>query len=220
MLIVIHACHARMWYVRDFLVPALRAQGIGDGEIRVWQDWTGAGNLLSCVDCFRACGLLPEGAWHLQDDVLPSRRFAELARANDEGVVCGFCNEDFGPDAAVKGTAPVPFMWNGFQCVRVPAETAEEFARWFYTEAQRRPGAYQRYIAERKYDDTFWRDFMQEWHGDGTVLNLAPNIVEHVDWLIGGSVINKGRLKQQYRSAYWEDEDLVEELGRKISARG
>ena len=219
MKIMIHTCQKRRWYVNDYMIPALTAQGIPREDIFVWLDWSGAGNLLSCVDSFRACGLLPGGTWHLQDDVIISRRFAELAEANDEGVVCGFGSTDFGPSMAETGKQPAIFMWNSFQCIRIPNELAFEFASWFYTDAQYRDGDYQRYIVEKKYDDTFWRDFMLERHRDMTITNLTPNIVDHVDYIIGGSVINVGRQKLQYRSAFWEDEDLVEALAEEMKNR-
>ena len=205
MKIMIHACHRRMWYVNEFLLPSLLAQGIPEKDIYVWLDWTGAGNLISCVDSFRACGL--------------SRRFAELAAANDEGLVCGFANEDFGPFMQEQGLQPASFMWNGFQCLRIPNELAHEFSQWFYTDAQHREGDYQRFVREKKYDDTFFRDFMLERHKDMQVMNLVPNIADHVDYIIGGSVINVGRQKLVYRSAFWEDEDLVENLAEAVRLR-
>lgn len=219
MKIMIHACHKRLWYVREFLVPSLLAQGIPEEDVFVWLDWAGAGNLISCVDSFRACGLLPGGTWHIQDDVIISRRFGELAAANDDGVVCGFANEDFGPFMQETGRQPASFMWNSFQCIRIPNELAVEFASWFYNDAQHREGEYQRFIREKKYDDTFWRDFMLERHKDMTITNLTPNIVDHVDYIIGGSVINVGRQKLVYRSAFWEDEDLVEALAEAVGNR-
>ena len=216
---MIHACHKRMWYVNEFLVPSMLAQGIPEEDVFVWLDWTGAGNLISCMDSFRACGIVPGGTWHLQDDVIISRRFAELTAAHDEGVVCGFANEDFGPFAQNCGQQPAALMWNGFQCLRIPNALAFEFAQWFYTDAMKRKGDYQRYVQEKKYDDTFWRDFMLERHADLFVYNLAPNVADHIDYIIGGSVINQGRQKLVYRAYYWEDEDLVKELEEKIKAR-
>lgn len=218
MKIMIHTCSKRRWYVYDYMIPSLLAQGIPREDIFVWLDWTGAGNLISCVDSFRACGLVPGGTWHLQDDVIISRRFAELAAAHDDGVVCGFGNEDFGPSMAATGEQPTLFMWNSFQCIRIPNDLAFEFAQWFYTDAQYRThNEYPRFIAEKKYDDTFWRDFMLERHSDMRVYNLAPNIVDHVDYIIGGSIINIGRRKLEYRSAFWEDEDLVDDLAAKMA---
>ena len=60
---------------------------------------------------------------------------------------------------------------------------------------------------------------MLERHKDMTITNLTPNIVDHVDYIIGGSVINVGRQKLVYRSAFWEDEDLVEALAEAVGNR-
>ena len=50
------------------------------------------------------------------------------------------------------------------------------------------------------------------------ILNLAPNIVDHVDRLIGGSVINGLREEPVYRARYWEEEELFEELKAQLDA--
>ena len=42
--------------------------------------------------------------------------------------------------------------------------------------------------------------------------NLKPNIVDHIDHLIGGTLINKNRERFVNRSAYWEDEEIVVHL--------
>lgn len=204
--ILIHACPKRSRYVYGTLIPALLEQGIKEDEIHVWMDHDKQGNLKSCIQSFRACGIWPGGTWHLQDDVYPSKRFAELARAHDEGVVCGFCNEDFGPDILKKGLQPPDLAWNSFQCIRIPNKLAEEFVRWFLTVETNRPGRIRTYINENKYDDWFWQQFIIERHQDDLrILNLTPNMVDHVDYLIGGSVINELRIKKIYRAYYWED---------------
>ena len=92
MKILIHACPQRMWYVQEFLAPALQAQGAD--EIEIWNDAEGRGNLASCMASF-AARTGDGGTWHIQDDVLPCRDFVERCRQNDEGVVYGFCNEQF-----------------------------------------------------------------------------------------------------------------------------
>lgn len=210
--ILIHACLKRNWYVYKHLIPSLLTQGIREDEIHVWMDIANEGNLKSWVNSCRACGIWPGGTWHLQDDVIISRRFAEMARKYDEGVVCGFCNEDFGPYTHTVGMQPPVFAWNSFQCIRIPNTLAEEFYIWFYNHAVNKP-EYAERIRRNKYDDWFWQQFIIEEHSDDLrVMNLKPNIVDHVDYLIGGSVINTGRPKFQYRAAFWEDEDLVETL--------
>lgn len=215
---MIHACPQRMWYVNDFLIPSMRVQGIPEDEITVWNDTEGKGNLFSCMEAFRACGEREGGTWHIQDDVILSRDFAEKTRAHDEGVVCGFGCRNFGPFMDNVGRAPARFMWYSFQCIRIPDELAGECSKWFFDEAVNWP-RYTMWVAERKHDDSFWRDFILERHGDLWVTNLSPNIVDHIDYLMGGTTINRLRSAKINRSACFPDEDLVEALAEQLKNR-
>ena len=215
---MIHACPQRMWYVREYLIPSMEAQGILPQEIMVWNDKDGKGNLFSCMESFRACGKLEGGTWHLQDDVLICRDFAERTHAHDEGIVCGFGCQSFGPSMQERGLVHVIFMWYSFQCIRIPNELAGECADWFFNDAIHR-SKYSQHVYERKHDDWLWREFLLERHRDGWVTNLAPNLVDHVDFLIGGTLINQQRNLQINRAAFFEDRDLVKELERQIKQR-
>lgn len=51
-----------------------------------------------------------------------------------------------------------------------------------------------------------------------TAINIFPCIVDHIDYLMGGTVINKQRKGK--RPAYWRSEDLnkaVAELEEKLA---
>jgi hypothetical protein len=213
---MIHACPRRMWYVNDYLLPSMRAQGID--EVEIWNDTEGKGNLLACMEAFRACGEREGGTWHLQDDVLISRDFAERTRAPVDGVVCGFGCQNSGPSMQERGKVPMAFMWYSFPCIHIPNNLAGECAAWFFEDAIRRT-QYAAQVSDRKHDDWFWREFLLERHRDGWVTNLAPNLVDHVDFLIGGTLINQQRNLQINRAAFFPDTDLVEELERKIKDR-
>ena len=213
---MIHACPQRMWYVKRYLIPSLLTQGVEN--IEVWNDTEGKGNLFSCMEAFRACGEREGGTWHLQDDVLICRDFAERARAHDDGIVCGFGCQNFGPSMQERGRVPAVFMWYSFQCIRIPNELAGECAAWFFDDAMHRT-RYARHVFERKHDDYLWREFLLERHRDLWVTNLAPNLVDHIDHLIGGTLINQQRRLQINRSAFFEDQDLVEELERRMRKR-
>ena len=82
--IVIHAVPERLWYVEEFLLPSLDAQGAD--SVRVWTDSDRRGNLVSCMECFAAMEG-GGGAWHIQDDVLLCRDFVRLARRNSQQAV-------------------------------------------------------------------------------------------------------------------------------------
>ncbi len=220
---LIHACPQRMWYVEEFIVPSLRAQGIREDEIEIWNDAEGKGNLFSCMESFRACGERakenPEsGTWHLQDDILICRDFAERTRGYTEGIVCGYACRNFGNFLQERGVQPVQFLWYSFPCIRIPDAIAGECAHWFFTRAVKRE-KWKKEVEQGKSDDWFFRNFLLERHSDMTVLQLDPGLVEHIDWLIGGTTINQQRSWAQTRAAFWRDEELVWELEEKLKHR-
>ena len=92
MRILIHAVPERMWYVNEFLVPSLEAQGADN--IEIWNDTEHQGNLAACMESF-ATRKGDGGTWHLQDDVLICRNFVERCRDLDDGIVFGFCCRNF-----------------------------------------------------------------------------------------------------------------------------
>ena len=214
---MIHACLARMWYVKDFLIPSMMSQGIRGDDITVWNDSGGKGNLASCLESFASLKDTPGGTWHLQDDVMISRDFAartkELAGSS---IICGFCYSGYeAGDPPVTGWVFPVLMWNScFLCVYIPNETAANFVSWFYTEARARP-EYSGWVESGKHDDTFFHQYCVEQRPNTLVFNHAPHLVEHVDYLIGGSVINKWR-GHASRGCYFEDDDLTEELTRAV----
>lgn len=213
--IMIHACLKRLWYVTNFLVPSIIAQGVPPDDIRIWLDENGDGCLISCMKAFEECGRYPGGTWHLQDDVLVCRDFAKRCQEHDDGVVNGYVFrgfEDFEPQV---GKVPSLFSWNSFPCVRIPNNLAGECAEWFWNDARYRE-SYHEWVESGKHDDGFWHDFYYELYPHGMVHNLKPNLVEHVDYLIGGSTVNEWR-GYLCPAEYFEDHDLVEELKNKLA---
>ena len=216
--VMIHACPQRMWYVDGFLVPALAAQGAD--RVRIWNDTDAHGCLTACMEAFASCAG-DGGTWHIQDDVLLSRDFVRAAREHDEGVVYGFCCEYFLDDPDLTGTVYVPDAWHSFQCVRIPDSYARECAEWYFSGAWRQESPEpELYALEAKNegDDGFFREFLQCRHGTETVRNMRPNMVEHVDLLLGGSVLHA---YGEYRATahYWNDKDLVAQLRTELKAR-
>lgn len=211
--VLIHACPRRMWYVEEFLIPALEDQGAD--HIEVWNDTEGKGNLRACMESFAARSG-EGGTWHIQDDVLIRRDFVELCRKYDDGVVYGFCNEQFQDDPGQTGRVSVEDAWHSFQCVRIPDAYARECAAWLHTGGRNNEN-YSLWVASAKMDDSVFRAFLISEHGREMVTNLRPNLVEHVDWIVGGSILSpyRGFIARAY---YWDDEDLVNEL--KEAVRG
>lgn len=212
---MIHSVPSRQWYVDDFIIPAMLEQGIKEEEITVYCDKARKGNLFGCMDAFRYCGNHPAdgGTWHIQDDVLLSRKFAERTRKYNDGIVCGVVVKDWGPNWLATGVQPVRELWYSFQCIRIPDEIAGECAEWFYEDASKRPQSkYRSRITRNKHDDDFFQFFLLEKYPNINIRNLKPNIVDHVDYMIGGSLINSERKRAVNRVAYWEDEDLIQKL--------
>lgn len=210
---LIHTCLLREWYVRRHLVPSMLAQGIPESDIEVWVDFERLGNLRAFVHTMRECGKRKGATWHLQDDVIISRRFFEVCQQYDEGIVCGFATAAYVKSGMFPGYVSPHFMWYSFPCIHIPNELAAEFAEW-YDEASRRE-CYRVWVEKNKFDDSFFREFLIERHKNIKALNLAPNLVNHVDYLIGGSSINPTR-RDRAVSVYWDDDDLVENLSKQL----
>lgn len=213
---LIHACPQRRWYVDRFLVPSLKAQGAEN--IEVWCDIEKKGNLKACMESFAARSG-DGGTWHLQDDVIICHDFVERCEEHDEGVVFGFCCRNFNDRLDAYGDVYIPDAWNSFQCVRIPDQYARECADWVFSEAWRKESASMELPILwdlNKGDDTFFHEFMLCRHGYETAENLKPNLVDHIDHLIGGSSLHLWR-DFIARAEYFDDLYLIDELKKVIN---
>lgn len=218
MQIMIHACPAREWYVNEYMIPSLVAQGIDKDQIIVWVDRDGAGNLASCIDSFFVAAQNGRDTWHLQDDVIISETFVKRARAAPDGLICGFCVAEYENGNDTQGQTIARYMWqSSFPCIRVPDKLAGKFVDWYIDEAQSRDDL-KPYIETGKKDDFLFYVFMLEKNFAYPVTNMVPHLVDHVDWLIGGSTINKTR-DFIARAAHWQEHNLIEELKIKLANR-
>ena len=217
--IMIHACPKREWYVDEYLWPSLIEQGIPPDNIIVWVDRYGRGNLSSCIETFTQVSEMPGDTWHLQDDVIVCRDFRDRIMSIPPGLVCGFCVEKYEYyKPPVTGPTTVWNMWqSSFPCIKIPNWIAKEFVEWFINEGQFREDL-RKYTSTGKKDDTLFYTFMLEKHAKEPVLNMKPNLVDHIDYLIGGSVINTTR-DFIARACYWDDNELIEELKSKLASR-
>lgn len=214
MKILIHACPKRMWYVEGFLVPELKRQGADC--IEIWNDWQGLGNLRACMASF-AVRQGDGGTWHIQDDVLLCRDFVERCRQHNEGVVYGFCNEQFEDDPQQVGRVSIEDAWHSFQCVRIPDAYARGCAAWLEG-AGKNHAYYPLWTSSGKMDDSVFRAYMLAEHPRDMVENLRPCLVEHVDAIIGGSALYPWR-GFWARAYWWDDEDLVHELKEAVKGK-
>lgn len=212
---LIHMTPERAWYVDNFLIPSMKEQGIADELIFKWNDDSHKGNLISCMNSFVACKRIEGGTWHLQDDVIISRNFAKRTKGYQEEIVCGICIASVGPHVDSTGVVRAEHMWHSFQCIYIPNYIAADCGRWFYSEAIHEE-RFKKRIADGKSDDFIFRRFVVENYRDKVdIVNLKPNLVDHIDFLIGGTLINPDRTKEM-RAKYFPDTSLIEELRGKI----
>lgn len=212
---MIHTCNDREWYVYKFLIPSMLEQGINAEDIITYVDSSRLGNLLSCMDSFDSTGNIHcSGIWHLQDDIIISSKFKELTEYYDtSGVVCGYCGTEDTHKHICGETTPKQ-MWYSFPCIRIPTHISYACSEWYFLFANRNP-EYRLWVDAGKHDDSFFELYMQEYCHYLTVLNLKPNLVDHIDYLIGGSLINKIR-SEPARSAYFEEQYLIDNLKKQL----
>lgn len=203
--IVIHTYPARLWYVNNFLVPSLIDQGLTD--IIIFNDKYHIGNLMAFILSLKNIG----DAWHLQDDVIISKDFAKRIKKY-KNISCGFCAEGFQTEI-VEGTTNIKNMWYSFPCLFIPGNIAEEFYSWF--KDQEKNIDFIQMINTGKMDDLIFKEYLQQKHPDMLIDNIVPNLVDHIDFLIGGSICNKAR-KKIARAKYFPDPELVKDLESRV----
>lgn len=210
---LIHSCNERQWYVEQYLIPSMLKQGIQENDITIYQDKEEKGCLDSCMHTFLN---VPKdgGTWHLQDDVVIASNFKEMTERYDYGLVCGICTQFDGNMG--YGMTDVEGMWYSFPCIRIPNKVARRCAKWYYNESIH-DLQYRMWIRKQKYDDSMFRRYLELHESKITVLNLYPNIVNHIDYLIGGSVINKIRDKSiDTMAKYWIDDKTLQDIEKEL----
>ena len=108
-------------------------------------------------------------------------------------------------------------MWYSFPCIHVPRSIANECAQWYF-EFVTHNSQYSMWIREKKRDDSIFWIYVQDYCDQiKTVFHMKPNIVDHVDYLIGGSIINRIRPEKETHAAYFEEEILVKNLEKLLT---
>lgn len=214
---MIHTCEKREWYVNNYLLPSMLEQGIDRDDIIIWLD-KGWGNLISCMKSFKS---LPENdyTWHLQDDIIISSEFKKTTeKYNDfDGLVCGICTE-YDLDVRGHNNLEIPTfdeLWWSFLCMKIPNKIAHECVEYFESGQDL---SCEEWKKKNKGDDSVFRRYIQVYYPTMKHINLEPNIVDHIDYLLGGSLINGARLKG-IRAKYFREQNLVTELERKLNGR-
>lgn len=216
---LIHTCPSRLWYVKEYLIPNLEASGIPLEAIQIHEDKDGKGILESFLKSADKCKDESKGKWHLQDDILISSDFKSRTEELDDGLVCGIATEFDRDRKGYKGEVSLHQMWYSFPCIRIPNSLMQEFKNWYDTYMRNNP-IYRHVISSGKNDDMLFRMFLEANYENKPIkiINAAPNLVEHVDFLIGGSVANNNRVTK-IQALYFEEPNLVEELKDALDKR-
>lgn len=209
---MIHAVPKRMWYVENYLIPSMLEQGINRDDIRIHNDILKENNLTACMHAFQEVDTSETGTWHLQDDVIISHDFKEQTDKYNHGIVCGFKSMYDGENEA--GDVPATKMWFSFLCIRIPNLVARGCAKWVLNYIIGNP-IYKEWWENGKNDDMLFRKYVWENYPNERAFNIAPNIVDHIDYLIGGTVNSSKRIVQ-IRSKHWTDEYLVDRLAKQL----
>lgn len=219
---MIHACENRLWYVRDFLLPSMIDQGINPDNILVYRDKNEIGNLRAWVDSCNRLSVqsrskMIKNVWHLQDDVVISKDFKTITEQYENNeIVCGFtCGYDKEPQV---GTFKLEEhkMWYSFPCINISTVLTTSFANWAngnLWQSQHFKGA----VKRNNCDDLIFREWLYDNHGSIEEINLAPNVVNHIDKWLGGSICNKQRdPDKDTMSIFWEDKGELSKLKKAL----
>ena len=210
---MIHTYPKRLWYVEQYLVPSMVQQGIDNSQIIIYNDTKGLGNLKACMDAFLKVPDDDKGTWHLQDDVIICKDFKERTEEFDDGVVCGFSSNKYDGFGNI-GPVERKYLWFSFPCIRIPNKYARECSEWITRYIIGNP-IYAKYWQKGVNDDWAFRIYLKSFHEQEYGYNLAPNLVDHIDYLIGGG--SGGQRDEIVRAQYWEDDDLVKQLEDRLN---
>ena len=208
---MIHTCPEREWFVEKYLIPDMIAQGIDKTQIIIYNDTEHVGNLKAFISSLKILEDYDPKAYviHLQDDIIISSRFKELISVDykqlyDTDVVCGFCSNY--SNSTRQFIQKAENMWFSFPCIKFSNKLASSFITWINSSRVKKQ--YKELIASGKNDDLLFKNFLIE--KGIKVLNLNPNVVNHVDFMLNGSLINTGRGRKNVMSTCWNDQETLD----------
>lgn len=216
---MIHTYPKRKWYVDNYLIPSLKNQKIKSSDIYIFIDENKRGNLQAFLDSLDWIynNLSEEkGLWHLQDDVIVSKNFKKETEKASDKIINGFVCKSYNPSKLEKtGKQIMKNHWLSFPCIYIPNKYIYPFLSYM-NEIENKD----KYNRDKvKYDrgrgdDYFFYKFLRTKFSKDECINLNPNLVDHIDYLIGNSTLF-GKRAFSTRSYYFNDLDLVKELERK-----
>jgi hypothetical protein len=187
------------------MLPELYRQGIID--VNVYEDTYHYG----CLHSFKAVvnAAKDDGVWYLQDDIIFDYDFKVRTEklSGKYDVVCGFCScYDISPK---KGAVRSADMWYSFPCIYISKLCGQEFIKWLDDNSMK----YTAWINTGKHDDTLFRTFMLD-TDDKLIYNVSPNLVDHVDTYVGGSIVNPIRDNKEVVSLYFNEDRRRQEIDK------
>ena len=216
---MIHTYPKRLWYVEEYLIPSMIEQGIYKEDIHIYNDDIGEGNLRACMRAFSIVDKDERATWHLQDDVCICKDFKYYTELFDDcGIVCGFSSEMYDGKGRI-GAVHSDDMWFSFPCIHIPNHFARGCSEWV-TKYLIGNMAYKEYWEKGVNDDWAFRRYIHDYRHEELALNVAPNLVDHVDYLLGGGSDADKKREKWVRAQYWRDYDIIEELEEKLLNRG
>ena len=212
---MIHTYPGRLWYVEEFLVPSMLKQGIKQEQIDVYCDSAKEGNLRACMNSWLTLPDDENGTWHLQDDVLICKDFKKRTEQHNSGYIAGFIREKpaYNPDIPFGLINLVDMPWT-FPCIRIPNKAARACAEWILNYIIGNP-VYLNQTKDGNGDDWAFKLYAQSFLKDKKMLNINPCLVDHIDWLIGGTSTGNKRVEPVVARQF-KDRDLVEKLRKEL----
>lgn len=212
---MVHTIPKRLWYVEKYLIPSMIDEGIKKKDIYIYNDENKFGNLFAFLESLKYINenfTKEQGFWHLQDDVIISKDFKEITEEKGKNyVVNGFVNKNYA-NVEKSGLVNVKDYWYSFPCIYIPNRYIDDFLNWIEKVKDYSP--YRKRWNKKRYDDWFFYKFLEEEFSLDKMINLKPNIVDHIDYLLGFTTGT--RSKVPVRAEYFKDLDLVKKLEREI----
>ena len=107
-------------------------------------------------------------------------------------------------------------MWYSFPCINISTELTTEFAKWANANLWQSQH-FKEAVKRNNCDDLIFREWLYDTHGKTEEINLAPNVINHVDKMIGGSMCNKQRdPNKDTMSIFWDEDDVIANLEKEL----
>lgn len=170
-------------------------------ECKAFVDF-GSGNIGAYMKSFTKIPFIGD-TWHIEDDVLPDRRINEWMEELEsrEGIICGFGTTE------IYGEVEPKDMWYSFPCIRIPNLYLKDFEMWLKYSGDEDVA---RRMELGKGIDFLFHKFVEQ--NPIPIYHHNPCMVEHIDDLIGGSLINER--DKPIKAIRFEDTEGIEELKR------